>query len=401
MPRIKLLVKPDNLFLTQTIYEGILVMLQHNRDAAKISLDEIALPGDALRKTLEQISIDEELAEHYRNADIGLVGNDIKHNIGGALLRSIGIKTEGKITNIKQIIIALLENTNNIQDLKDTILTYRIGKNFLIGSEDRNLLSGLQIFKVDRYTGLTSLDAGATYRQYTVKSEPLLLFLAILGLASSYAGGTREYSYHLFLSPDEIIEVLVKGDPEYLYNIMSVKREVIKRLKEILRSRVPEEVVILKTLIDLSLQDLLSKYEIDYLSLQLYVIAREGNTFKIYSKIPLTIYSRPYYLEVLRETVRDPEKLVEALEEALKPGSPLINAIQRLALKQKPVDSTHALTAIRELHRFISSGDLDGLYGFLRELETAKKVLEQEGDKRSIQQAKKYEYLLSRISSPL
>ncbi|NPA98744.1 MAG: hypothetical protein GXO43_05130 [Crenarchaeota archaeon] len=401
MVQIKLHVKPDNLFLTQIIYEGIMLVLQHNTDTAKITLEKIELIGDALRKTLQEISGDEELAKHYRAVNIRLAGNDIKYNLGGKLLKAVGIDTKNRITNIGQIIESLLKNFDKIKDISDIEYTYIIGKDFVIGNKSKDLLSGIQLFKTDRYTGLTSLDTDTTYQQFTVKSDPLLYLFAILGLASSYAGGTFEHSYHVFLSPDEIIEILARGDPEYLYNVMSLKREVIRRLREILRSRVPEELLLLKTLIDLGLQELMIKYEIDHLSLQIYVVAREGNTFKIYNKIPLTIYARPYYMEVLRQLSREPEKLIEALQETISPNSSLVKTLQMLEANRKPPDTAHAITAIRMLHRLIISGEPDSLYSFLREIETAAKILEQEGAPASLNRAKGYKYILSRISSTL
>ena len=401
MPIIKLLVKPDNLFLTHVLYEGILVVLQHNRDYVEITPDRIELPRNALRRAFEDIAMDEKLSKHYRSVSIGLAGNDIKHDLGGKLLGDLGIMTSEKITGIGQIINAILDNPEHIQDIGDAVLTYTIKRDFIVGRSGDKLLSGLQIFKVDRYTGLTSLDAGTTYQHYTVRFDPILLFLSILGLASSYSGGTRNLSYHLFLSPDEILEILIRNDQEYLYNVMSVKRQVVEKLREILRTRLPEEAIILRTLIDLSIQDMLARYEIEYLSLQLYVIAREGNTFKIYNKIPLTLYAHPYYIEVLRNITSDPEKLLEAIQEALEPKSPLITALQSLDTINKSPDASHALNAVRELYRFISSGSLDALYAFLRELEMAGKVLEQDGSPKSIRLAEKYKYILSRISSSI
>ncbi len=403
MPSIKLHVKPDNTFLTNIMYEGILALIQYNRDRATVSLDKVDLPANALRRLFKQISMDEKLSKTYRSIYMRLIGNDIKHKIGEKILESAGITgVQEKITSIGQIIDKLLENYDMIIDIPDTDYTYTIArKNLVIGSPGKKVISAPQIFKADRYTGFTTLDMDTTFEQFTVKSEPVFLIIGALGLASSYISGADNHYYFLFLSPDEILEALARRDPEYIYNIMSIKRRVIEELRGIMKTRLPEEAIILKIALDLNIYKELAGHEIDHLSMQLYVVAHEGNAVKIYGKIPLTIYSKPYRIYVLEKITGKPEKLLEALSEALGPGSPVVKALQLLTARNKPADADHALRSVRELYRLIASGDISGLYGFLRELGNAERALEAEHDASSIRRAEAYARLLTRISRSL
>jgi len=399
MPVLKLLVKPDNTFLTQIIYEGILALIYYNRDKAETKIDHIELPHDAFRRLFELIKNDEKQYEKIINARIGFVGNDKKHKVPNRILAGLGISISGaNINTYGDLARILIENYTRIPDVNDSVLTYSIhGGNLFIGKEKINVTAP-QLFKIDRYTGYTTLDKDTTYQQFTLKASQTWALLGVIGVVSSYVSSFGNTHYFVFLSPDEIVELLVKSDPDYIYNVFSIKQKVMNRLRDILKAYVPEEVVILSTLLDLSLIYELRNNELDHISFQIYRVVVEGNTYKVYNTTALTIYSRPYYLDVIERMIRNSEKIVEILSEALSGRSVIIQALRSLAYDNVYPEANHVLSGIHELYRLITFGDPNGFYGFLRELETVCKVLEAKDDSASKARLKQYKRILNNIS---
>ncbi len=396
---LKLLVKPDNTFLTQIIYEGILALTYYNRDRAQTSIDHIELPHDAFRRLFELIKNDEKQYEKILQTKIIFVGNDRKHKLPLKILRSLGIDPgDIDIGTYGELGKVLIENLSHIPDLKDSTLTYKISKGSIIISNDTKYIAAPQLFKVDRYTGYTSLDKDTMYKQFVLRSSPTWLLIGIIGVISSYMSSFGNTHYFIFLSPDEIIETIAKNDPNYIYNVFSMKQYILDRLKEILETYVPEEVVILSALLDLNLINELRRNELDYISFQIYRVVVEGNTYKVYNTTTLTIYSRPYYLDVIERMIRNSEKIIEILSEALSGRSVIIRALRSLAYDNVYPEANHVLSGIHELYRLITFGDPNGFYGFLRELETACKVLEAKDDSASKARLKQYKRILNNIS---
>jgi hypothetical protein len=62
------------------------------------------------------------------------------------------------------------------------------GKNFII---DKNEITAPQLLKVERYTGITSLESNLSTRQITIRCSREILLLALLGIYSSFVITTR------------------------------------------------------------------------------------------------------------------------------------------------------------------------------------------------------------------
>ncbi|MCD6487630.1 MAG: hypothetical protein J7K21_00190 [Desulfurococcales archaeon] len=403
MPRIKLMVKPDNTFLNLLLYEGLLTLIQYSGTDVRININEIELPHDALRRVLKAVRDSEDARKELDFVKIGFVGNDLRHKIGAAILLKTGIPISKSISikNYASVLKYLVDNADRIFDLMDDELLFNIiSGNLVIGR--KKAISAPQLFKIDRYTGFTSLDANTTYKQYGVRASIQWIIIGILGIMSSYvtqAGTKREFSHHfLFLSPDEIAGMVGSRDPVYIFNIMMLKKKLIHRLREILKRPIPEELLLLKILLDTGLIAELRRLDIDHIAFQLYRIVVEGQTYKIYNTVPIILYSMPYYLDLLNRIARDGEKLVESLRKALDTKSPIIRAIYSFHIDNKYPEADHMVSAIHELYRLIALGDPSGLYGFMRELETASKALEESSEEDSRNRARQYRRIIKEIS---
>lgn len=398
MPSIKLYVKPDNTFLTQLIYDGLLTLIHYNRVNTKFNTNTIEIPKDSLRKVFESIKQDKELVEKISEIRLRFVGNDKRHQIPSKILKSIGIIVSRDINTYGELLNIFLDNAKNIPDLDDLDLIYRISSkdSFIVGEKEE--ITAPQLFKIDRYTGFTSPDTKTTYQQYTLRTTSRWMLISLIGILSSYISSYRNEYYFVFLSPDDIIMLLARGDPNLVYNIMSIKNLLNKKLKDVLKTTIPEEIIVLSILFDLNIIKVITSYEIEHVSFQIYRIASEGNTFKIYSTIPITIYSNPYYLDILKESVKDYEKLVEELNNAFSGNGIIIQAIRSISSKNPYPEAEHVLSASYQLYKLITVGDINGLYSFLRELENACSILESRKDEKLKIRFKIYKRLLTTIS---
>ncbi|ABN69436.1 conserved hypothetical protein [Staphylothermus marinus F1] len=417
MAELKLLIKPDNTFLTQIIYEGLLLLLQHNLDQSSFHYNKIILPSYSLRKLFENVIRDKSLRDEFVSVRTAFVGNDKKYDLPGQILKSVGVPLKGKsgITYIGQLLEVLINNYTKLPDLRDSSLIYkRTSNSLIIGSALQDVVSAPQIFKVDRYTGFTTADLNTTYNRYGVKGEPFWVLIGLLGIASSYVVQYREPKsgskvskisyYYLFFSPDEMLEMLASRNPKYLYNLMTLKRIVVTKLRELINSNLPSEIIILSLMLDTNIMAELAKNEIDHLFLQLYRVVNEGNTYKIYNTTLLNLYSTPYYLDVLEKITGSSDKsenLLSILNKMVQPNSPLIWSINSMDKKNKDPDADHAFRALMELYRFIVYGDPRGFYGFLRELTNAKTILEGEKNEKYKNRARYYSRRLTEISKTL
>lgn len=403
MPTIKLMVKPDNTFLNLLLYEGLLSLTRFIGVDARVGINQLELPFNALRRVFKLAGSSRDVLKDIDFIKINFIGNDLVHNIGAKILLRSGVKVAKnvRIRDYTTLIKYLINSASKIIDLKDDELVLRIMRGELVIGRNK-VIGAPQLFKVDRYTGYTSLDAGTTYQQYTIKTSPQWILIGVLGLMSSYVArviAKRKAShYFIFLSPDEIVDILARKDPIYVSNIMNLKRKLIERLREIFRRSVPEDLILLKILLDTSLIDELKKLDIDHMSFQLYRLVIEGQTYKIYSTLPITIYSKPYYLEILKGIVSNVDKLIEEVRNSLDPSKPILRAIYSFHTDNKYPEADHMIEAIHEIYRLIALGDPSGLYGFIRGLETVSMALDRSRDENSRRRAGQYRRILSNIS---
>jgi hypothetical protein len=294
-------------------------------------------------------------------------GND---NINVKLFEKLGLNVKSRKTYY-DLIRLLKENSDRLVS-KDTIDLEMsiVKKDTLIDLKSKSEgLSAPQLFKVDRYTGISSLEAGYTSQQLTLYASKEATLIGLLGVYSSFVTTfKRTYYYFLFLSPDEVISLLAEGNRRKVEGYLIVKERIAERLREILGKSTITELIMLEVLLSVEVQNLMIEENLDKISLVLFKIAPEGQTYKIYEQIPITIFKKPKFYRVIEKYIGDPQRFCEKLSEALNPNRTLFKALASLNAKNKFSEADNVLKAVQELYRFVVLGDTQGWFGFVREL---------------------------------
>jgi len=266
------------------------------------------------------------------------------------------------------------------------------GDKMLLGDES---VTALQLFKVDRYSGITSLETKYTVRQVTFFMSLESALTALVGLYSSYVtstrygGGNINY-YFLFFSPEEVLSLTLPNGEKYLESYFLVKEGVIKKLREVISDFSSSELLLLEILISTELQRLMVRENLDKVSFMLFRIALEGRTYKtykIYEQLPITVYREPIFYKTIQAYFRDPLRFCERLSEFLGPKGVILSALSRA---NEYSESDNVLRAVQELYRFIVLGVAEGWMGFLKEIYECYLKLANSDDPREKERARRY-----------
>ena len=168
-------------------------------------------------------------------------------------------------------------------------------------------------------------------------------------------------------------------------------------LSETLRSSVTSEVMVLEVMLSTKIRSELMNMNLDKVDFNVFKISPEGMTYKIYETVPISVYREPMFYTILAERGIRADKLCEKLHEALSPNDVIMEALRSFNQKNKYSEADAVLRGVLNLYRFVSLGDTQGLFGFLRSLEEAYKILEG-GDKRAQARAKRYASIQREIS---
>jgi hypothetical protein len=117
--------------------------------------------------------------------------------------------------------------------------------------------------------------------------------------------------------------------------------------------------------LNLELQRMLSRENIDKISFTLFKIVLEGKIYKIYEQIPLTVLSKTPFMTVANRFFKKPEELIDYLSYLL--SSPKGRIIVDLSNHKHPAYS-NLLKAVNAIYRFVVLGDTYGWFEFTREL---------------------------------
>ncbi len=361
------------------LYEGLLFILR------EVPQWTSAPPG---RLTITRGDIISALDKHVEkekieSLNISTVGKNDRDSVL-RLLNSLEIAREGeeRLTKYGDIIGVILENRGSLRighriELGATINRRR----FLIGLTDVEELGrngiALQLFKTERYTGLTSTEHPYTTEQLTVYMSPEATLIALLGLYSSFITTSDNIHYMLFFSPEEAGSILV-GDKD-VRTMFIIKEEAKNILADIIRKKYSEELIVVETLLNTKIQEAMSQHNVSSISLILLKLAREGQTYKIYQQLPLNFYKR------------DPPEIWRLIAEILDPSEVILS---RLA-KNDNVEYNNLLSAINGFYRYVVLGDRWGLYLAIRELQHA--YIKVSGDEKARNVAQRYLRLLKRL----
>jgi hypothetical protein len=281
MPKVKLLMPVDSTFLSSVIYEGLLYLIKNY--SQNFGLEEMDFEPNFLSKAYSQL--DEKRINKIR---ILMAGND---NLNSKLFEKLGSNLKCKKTYY-DLLLTLKNNSGTIKERDPIELGQRIsGKDHLIGILKKNDgLAAPQLLKVDRYTGFTSLETPYTSKQLTLYISPEVALIYLVGIYSSFVGSMRQqdqnYYFFLFLSPDEVLKLLAEGNRNLLDAYMKVKNFAMEELEKVI-SRYPlNELMAIELALNLEIRRLMDSENLEKLSLLLFKIAPEGQTYKIYETLP-------------------------------------------------------------------------------------------------------------------
>jgi len=393
----------DSTFLSESIYEGILRYLVHGGNMKEAF--QYTYQSRILTRNGTPIGI------------LPLAGNDLSVKKGDRYEirfpeKVLLLLNPSRIS--EELIKKWIDEKKTVKDLlsKDFVenisssnyvsqfhtdfknISIKIEKNDMsIGGDE---LTGPQILKVDRYTGITSLEEKYADKTITLRFSRDAMLLLLLGIYSSYIIFDKPYIYFLFFSPDEVLYILSTPKEEaerLLYSYFLIKDRTVEKVREILRGLVVNEILFLEIALSIDLQMLMSREGIDRISMILFKIAKEGNTYKIYEQLPIMIYREPPFYRVLKKYVRDPIKFCENLSRELLPNKPILRALRSFSSKNKFTEADNILRAVQGLYNFIVIGNPAGFLQFYREIYNAYNKLASKKEER----ADYYLRLLSRL----
>lgn len=365
MVRIKLGLPVDSTFLSEVIYEGIVFTLS---TSSKTSFNErqIELENTFLEKAFRSLS-----REAYENIKIGLTGND---NLNTELFKKLSLRDVSSKKSIRDIVKTLCDNIENLKVEKDEInLRCNInGRVILFDTDDKKEGLSFQLLKLDRYTGLTSTETEYTSKQLTSYFSKELILISLIGICSSYVSpvfipstkGVQSSHYFLFISPEEVLRILSKGDIEFVKKILKVKNKVREVIQEILKYTSLNEVLLLELTLNLKLHELMNEENLDKVSTTLFRVNPEGQTYKVYEAIPITIFKDTLFHEKVKDYFGErSEQLLESVAYFLSD-----NRVRHVLKSLKEKETNNIILSVQSLYRAIILGDMQGFFGFMREV---------------------------------
>jgi len=391
MPKVKLLMPPDSTFFSSIVHEGILFLISKNY-AQRFGLREIDFKPNFLSKAYS--GLDDEKIQNIRMVMVGV------DNLNSKLFEKLGSDLKSRKT-FYDLIKMLKDNSTLIREKEEIELELRIsGKDNLMDLRKKSDgIAAPQLLKVDRYTGFTSLETPFTSRQLTFYISPEAALISLLGVYSSFVLSVRQqdqnYYFFLFFSPHEVLKLLFEGNGELIEKYMKIKDYAMDVLRKIIGKYPLNELIAIELALNLEIRKLMDSENLEKISLLLFKIAPEGQTYKIYETLPLDIYRITPFYEIAEKYFGSAENFIENLLKVLDPDGIPMEALSSLDRKKRYSEAENILAAVQNLYRFVMLGDAQGFFGFLQKLDEARKKLENSRDKREAFRAEKYRQLVA------
>ena len=392
---IKLRMPLDSTFLSEIFYEAVVYILNCVPDSS-FNLDEVRLPDDSLRIAYENM-VDAKVEE----ISIMLTGNDKVERF----FASLNIAETLPKKTYREVLKILKNSRKNIPITNAVALQAETkGRNVFLDLPESCNLAAPQLFKVERYTGFSTIEMNTTSQQLGLRASPIAILIGLLGVYSSHIITVRTlesvYHYFLFFSPDEIASLLASGDRNRLLILYEIKEALRELLSRVLRGSVMSEVLVLEVLLNAEIRSKLAGENLDKVGFNLFRLSPEGMTYKIYETIPLSVYKDPLFYHILSKRGVKADKLCEKLQGALSPDGVIMEALRSFASPNKYDEADVVLRGVLDLYRFVTLADTSRLYGFLRSLEEARGILTStsQRDARAQKRAEKYTEIQREIS---
>ncbi len=389
MPKVNLFFPVDPTFLSSLIYEGLLYLIQ---DAKNFSVKEIEFGNDFLSKAYKDL--DDNVINNLTIATTGINDDQSVRRLLGRL----NIDSNLPVNVYSSLLKIIKEKSDSINVTRDLCLNFEITKGETLidlkkGSPKDQKIT-LQILKVDRYTGLTSLETPYTSARLTLYTSPEVTLIALLGIYSSFVQGLfvqrQQYYYFLFLSPDEVLKALSVRNKDLVKAYLGIKNSVRKIIASVIKNYASNELLITEMALNLEIRELIKEENLDKISLLLFKIAREGRTYKIYETVPITIFKETSLEILMARNFRNPDRLVKCLLKAISPEGIILNVLSTINKQVRYIEVENILGAINGLYRFVVLGDAQGFYEFNKKIFEAIRKLENSKDQRERERYKKY-----------
>jgi len=332
---------PDGTLLSSMLYEGLLRIK---------SVCAAGLAKECLKENLSNIIARNKVSFQF-------TGNDIKYV---------------KFKELNNDFIDFLFNNIDVLDLRIQVelvkekskVKVRVGSS--TPSRARREYS-FQIMKADRYKGISSIDLQTIDEEITTYADMNGLLVFFYGLASSYittsiAKDAVNY-YFLFFDVETLLEDVLRGDPSMWFNIKDRAASTIRDAIEALGG-FNDEVITLVVLLDAYVLEALKNQNVSNVGFRLVEVRREGQTYKIYADIPISIYVN----QKIYEDARLVNELSEVLKVLLRHAGRFVGGIDRYG------DGYHAFKAIRYLYNYVVSGNPTHLASMYREVHEAHEI---------------------------
>ncbi len=346
--KVELLVPPDTTLLSSMLYEGLL------RVRSKCSED---VEEECLRSLLEELC--------SKDIRFNFTGNDIQHTIRKKLSKEFRISLGNTLRDLMKLLATV------------RITELRIGMKILRTKRETQLLIGtpnflkkgggysFQIMKADRYMGISSIDYRTLTEKITTYADLSGLALFFIGLASSYVTSTRtedvDNYYFLFFDLETLLRQVMKGDIRKW--IEDIKDRVSEKIKEVIEyyGDTNDEAITLTTIFNTYVLEALQESKVDYTGFRLVKVSREGQTYKVYSDMPLRVY--------VSEKIYNNKELVEEISRVT---DVLVRRASRFVRGRDTFgDGYHAFLALRYLYLFVTTDNFTYLSAMYRELHNA------------------------------
>lgn len=365
---------PNNTsFLSSITYEGLLHLVSTSTSVKQFSLEKIVV--NDMIEPLKRLNDGE-----VENLRVRMTGND---NINSKLFILFNLK-DVKSKKVYNDLLKLLKTNADKLKVKDIVhLSVNLRGNFmLIDTPDKNKgVSIPQILKIDRYTGISSLDTPYMSRQVTAYISKEVALILLLGLYSSFVTRARyqernEVYFFLTFSPEEVTRLLSLGSVKVVRDYFNIKDEAKSALREVLSRTSLNEALAIELALNIKLRELLREFNLEKVSLILFKISPEGQTYKIYEQTPIVIYRMTPAMRSLARYYKASEGIINILSREFTGQGTLLKALANTNADEYE----DVVEATINLYRFIVLGDSTGWYMFLRKIADAQKKVEGKTD---------------------
>lgn len=371
--------------MTSILWEGLLYSLRFSPVQRKGDILEV--PTNFLANALNKI--DEEVLGKAR--EVRMVKDD--RECVRLMLKACGI--ENRAGNYGKLLSILKHNAPKIVSKEEIQFTVELSGDMIIDRPEvieekekkkKKKLAVPQLFKVDRYTGLSSLESTNYFSgQLTIRTSKEIFLLLLLGLCSSFITARRQKTdrkrkdeyFFLTFSPEEIEGMLAQlYEKEYIDRLFRTKEEIRRCLKPALEKTAISEAILLRLFLTVEVERLLEKENLDKLSATLFRISMEDRTYKVYEQIPVGLRRGEYHFGEIMEKYFKSD-LMKDLSNFLQPDGVVFDALRNLhESPEKYPEANNVLNAVLGLYKFVTAENLDGLSDFVRELYNAYRKLE-------------------------